>query len=173
MFFKRGRKRHLTPQMVEEEENIRKAAKLQNETVPRNNQQKTGGYDTDALLTEDEMSVNTIGRNKAKLFSHILNPKNKTKSKESLARVKSEGHKELNVQEQAKSNKSVETSNSPLPKSRNVIQGKNERNSGIISKATQKRNSQNQHNTTNAKQGIISPGSVSKRGARKQPGVIA
>ncbi len=29
----------------------------------------------DPLLTEDEMSVNTINRNKAKLLSHVLNPK--------------------------------------------------------------------------------------------------
>ena len=33
--------------------------------------------DTDSTLTEDEMSVNMIKRNKAKLLSHVLNPSKK------------------------------------------------------------------------------------------------
>ena len=33
--------------------------------------------DTDSTLTEDEMSVNIINRNKAKLLSHVLNPSKK------------------------------------------------------------------------------------------------
>lgn len=35
--------------------------------------------DTDLQLTEDEMSVNSINRNKAKLLSHVLNPNKKSK----------------------------------------------------------------------------------------------
>lgn len=34
-------------------------------------------HDTDSTLTEDEMSVNIINRNKAKLLSHVLNPNKK------------------------------------------------------------------------------------------------
>ena len=37
----------------------------------------TSHHDTDSTLTEDEMSVNMINKNKAKLLSHVLNPSKK------------------------------------------------------------------------------------------------
>ena len=39
-------------------------------------------HDTDSTLTEDEMSVNMINRNKAKLLSHVLNPSKKLRYEE-------------------------------------------------------------------------------------------
>ena len=62
------------PSSPEEESGKKKRGrKRRNRTEERQKQ----AYDTDTLLTEDEMSVNVINKSKAKLFSHILNPKAK------------------------------------------------------------------------------------------------
>merc|ERR1712083_88936 len=84
---RRGRKRNSSPigSSIEEDNqssisNVTKAQQLEGITTPRPEWDTED--DTDTILTEDEMSVNTINKNKAKLFSHILNPKNKGKLKE-------------------------------------------------------------------------------------------
>ena len=46
-------------------------------TSKRKASKATFSNDTDSTLTEDEMSVNIINRNKAKLLSHVLNPNKK------------------------------------------------------------------------------------------------
>ena len=66
-----------------------KAQQLEGITTPRPEWDTED--DTDTILTEDEMSVNTINKNKAKLFSHILNPKNKVKSRDSSKKTSRQG----------------------------------------------------------------------------------
>ena len=47
--------------------------------MPHRNHHHHHHEDHDVNLTEDEMSVNSINKNKAKLLSHVLNPKMKSK----------------------------------------------------------------------------------------------
>jgi len=55
-----------------------KSKETSNETEMVVSQSRTV-QDEDSLLTEDEMSVNIIDKNKAKLISHVLNPGKKQK----------------------------------------------------------------------------------------------
>ena len=53
-------------------------------------------YDTDGgPLTEDEMSVNVINRNKQKLLSHVLNPRLVKKEQKSFEEQDDEEEEEV------------------------------------------------------------------------------
>ena len=128
--------------------------KSQNEnvtTTPRTTDLDEDDTDEETLLTEDEMSVNTINKNKAKLFSHILNPKNKGKSKE-----KDKGRTEDST-ETHEENK-LKTIESPSSKNTRDVVEKTQRNSPKRKKTIQ----QNSPNPSSSNTSI-------KRVGRKQP----
>ena len=154
---RRGRKRNASPNIVQEEEHTqRKTTKLKNDnTTTRQGLDE----DTDNLLTEDEMSVNTINKNKAKLFSHILNPKSKTKSKEALAKIRNEDALQDVTSDQP-------SDSEPL-KSGNDIRNKTYRNK---STSPSRKKTIHQNTTkTDLKLNNSITSSSTRRGGRKQP----
>ena len=85
---KRDSKYHEPPQIVEEivpeprnehhhrsKKRVSSPPKKHSVFMPRHHHHE----DPDVNLTEDEMSVNSINKNKAKLLSHVLNPNKKSK----------------------------------------------------------------------------------------------
>ena len=133
-------------------------AKLQNE-LPRVDLDD----DTDdTLLTEDEMSVNTINKNKAKLFSHILNPKNKGKSKEKDL-LTNKGRNDTEKDEENKTK--TPTTGSPSSKmTRDVVENTQRKNS-----LSPKRKKTIQQNSPNIIANSSNNTSTNKRVGRKQP----
>ena len=112
--------------------------------------------DDDNLLTEDEMSVNTINKNKAKLFSHILNPKNKVKSKE----------RELG---RSKKNNDLDDNERVKP-AEDVVSPKKDKNGKMQQNISPKDKKIGLQSSPNAKEGFINTTSTpGKRGGRKQP----
>ena len=124
--------------------------------IPKTSKDLDEDTDDDNLLTEDEMSVNTINKNKAKLFSHILNPKNKVKSKErELGRSKK--HDDLDDNERVKP-------------AEDVVSPKKDKNGKIQQNISPKDKKIGLQSSPNAKEGFINTTSTpGKRGGRKQP----
>ena len=150
---KRGKKRNASP--IADEKVLPRNQKMSrlDDQISKTSKDLDDDTDDDNLLTEDEMSVNTINKNKAKLFSHILNPKNKVKSKE----------RELGRSKKNDDNERVKPAE-------DVVSPKKDRNGKIQQNISPKDKKIGLQRSPNAKECFINTTSTpGKRGGRKQP----
>ena len=153
---RRGKKRNASP--ITDEKVLPRNQKMSrlDDQISKTSKDLDDDTDDDNLLTEDEMSVNTINKNKAKLFSHILNPKNKVKSKE----------RELG---RSKKNDDLDDNERVKP-AEDVVSPKKNRNGKIQPNISPKDKKIGVQSSQNAKEGFINNTSTpGKRGGRKQP----
>ena len=148
-----------------------KAQQLEGITTPRPEWDTED--DTDTILTEDEMSVNTINKNKAKLFSHILNPKNKVKSRDSSKKTsrqyKLEETEDSTTSDVREAIGKTEEKITPKTNRDMISTVKETRNDGSSPKRRKVSRQQAQPDKTispNDKTGVTSS---NRRGGRKQP----
>ena len=157
---RRGKKRNASPILDETILQRKQKTSRLDDQFSKTRERNLDDEDTDEdnRLTEDEMSVNTINKNKAKLFSHILNPKNKVKSKD-WENKKSTKNDESDIKERVKT---VE----------GAMSAKKDKNSfGKVQPTTSPTGKKiGLQNSSNAKEGTINTSSTpGKKGGRKQP----
>ena len=148
-----------------------KAQQLEGITTPRPEWDTED--DTDTILTEDEMSVNTINKNKAKLFSHILNPKNKVKSRDSSKKTSRQGKLEetegITTSDVREAIGKTEEKITPKTNRDMISTVKETRNDGSSPKRRKVSRQQAQPDKTISPNDRTGVTSSNRRGGRKQP----